>query len=237
MTEHCLLLTVNDDLIAVKSGFASGYSGTGSVGFSYVLGLLEAYGAEIEEYSVAEEVIERCDYSALTQSDLESIAAARPIRPSRWPRYVFGEHWHYPGKSAQLWREFPPVVPFAIIDDRITDLAMWFWENPNDKLLIGYKRLEDIIRERTRIDEHGTKLFSQAFSSVESPLMWKDVHVSEHQGRTQLFIGTFMAYRNRRAHRELRDYQSNVLTEFLLLNHLYCIEKEAVEREGVNDIT
>ena len=211
--------------------------GTGSIGFSYVLALLEAHGAEIEEYSVTEEFIERCDYSSLTQSDLESIAAARPIRPNRWPGYVFAEHWHYPAKSEQLWREFPSIVPFAIIDDRITDLAMSFWENPNDKLLRGYKRLEDIIRERTGIDEHGTKLFSQAFSGPESPLVWKDVHASEHQGRAQLFIGTFMAYRNRRAHRELRDYRSNVLTEFLLLNHLYCIEKEAVEREDVNDIT
>ena len=36
-------VTVNvGDLIAIKSGFASGYMGEGSAGFSYVLALLEA---------------------------------------------------------------------------------------------------------------------------------------------------------------------------------------------------
>ena len=29
VTEHCFLLTVNDDLVAIKSGFASGYRGNG----------------------------------------------------------------------------------------------------------------------------------------------------------------------------------------------------------------
>src|SRR5260370_32612901 len=53
--EHCLLLTVNcGDLIAVKSGFASGYEGEGPSGLSFVLQLLEAHGAEIEEYDVGE---------------------------------------------------------------------------------------------------------------------------------------------------------------------------------------
>jgi len=55
-----------------------------------------------------------------------------------------------------LWREFPPVIPFAIIDGRIIDLPMSFWGNPNDRLLSGYRRLEDIVRERTDINEYGT---------------------------------------------------------------------------------
>src|SRR6266567_6139911 len=48
---HCLLLSVNcDDIVAVKSGFGSGYMGEGSHGFSFVLALLKAHGAEIEEH-------------------------------------------------------------------------------------------------------------------------------------------------------------------------------------------
>jgi hypothetical protein len=173
VTDHCLILTVNvGDLIAIKSGFASGYRGEGSAGFSYVLALLEAHGAEIEEYEVTSDVIERCDNSALTQADLDFIKAARPIRPSRWYDYVFEKHWD-PERSERLWREFPPVVPFGIIDSRITDLAMSFWENPNDKLLTGYRRLEDIVRERTGINEHGTRLLSQAFAGSDSKLRCK----------------------------------------------------------------
>lgn len=236
VTEHCLILTVNvGDLIAVKSGFASGYMGEGSAGFSYALALLEAHGAEIEEYEVTSEIIERCDNSALTRLDLEFIEAARPIRPSRWYDYVFEKHWD-PEKNERLWSEFPPVIPFAIIDGRIIDLAKSFWENPNDKLLTGYRRLEVIVRERTGINEHGTKLLAQAFASSESKLRWKDLDKSEQAGRAQLFIGTFMAYRNPRAHREVEDYRTGQLAEFLLLNHLYCLEREAIEATVGDDV-
>ena len=59
---HCILLTVNvGDLIAVKSGFTSGYGGKGPHTFSYILQLLHAHGAGIEEYQVDHDVIERLD--------------------------------------------------------------------------------------------------------------------------------------------------------------------------------
>jgi hypothetical protein len=42
--DHCLLLTVHvGDIVAVKSGFASGYLGEGPRTFSYVLEVLEAH--------------------------------------------------------------------------------------------------------------------------------------------------------------------------------------------------
>ena len=129
-----------------------------------------------------------------------------------------------------MWREFPPVIPFAIIDRRLTDLALAFWKNPNDSLLTGYKRLEDILRERTASNTHGTRLFSEAFGKEGSKLTWADIDASEHAGRAQLFVGAFMAFRNRRAHREIRHDQENELTEFLLLNQLYRLEEEAIER-------
>jgi hypothetical protein len=218
VTDHCLILTVNvGDLIAIKSGFASGYAGEGSTGFSYVLALLKARGAEIKEYEVRSEVIERCDMAALTQADLDTITAARPIRPSRWHDYVFEKHWDV-DISDRLWRKFPPVVPFAIIDGRITDLALSFWANPNDNLLTGYRRLEDILRERTETTEHGTRLLSHAFGGQGSKLTWTDAEASEHAGRAQLFVGAFMAFRNRRAHREVGHDSYKELAEFLLLN-------------------
>jgi len=237
VTAHCLILIINNgDVIAIKSGFASGYSGEGSSGFSYVLALLDAHGAEIEEYDVTYEMIERCDNSALTRADLEFITAARPIRPSRWYDYVFEKHWDLE-RSERLWDEFPPVVPFSIVDSRISDLAMSFWENPNDKLLTGYRRLEDIVRERTGINEHGTRLLSQAFVGPESKLRWIDLDAGEHVGRGHLFVGTFMAYRNPRAHREVEGYRTDVLAEFLLLNHLYCLEKNAIARDEDRKVT
>ena len=47
------------------------------------------------------------------------------------------------------------VVPFAIVDGRLVDLALSFWEEPDHRLVTGYRRLEDIVRERTGLQEHG----------------------------------------------------------------------------------
>ncbi len=229
---HCLLLTVNaGDLVAVKSGFGSGYRGEGAHTFSYVLQLLDAHGADIEEYEVDDDVIERLDSSSLTKSDIDKLDVAHPVRPTRWHDYVFEDHWESE-KSGELWEEFHPVIPFAIIDSRIINLAISFWEGPDDRLLIGYRRLEDIVRKRTGVDEHGAKLFSQAFVGPTAKLGWKDLDGSEQTGRGSLFTAAYMAYRNRRAHGELKDRANDQLAEFLLLNHLYLLEKESSEGPG-----
>jgi hypothetical protein len=86
---HCLLLTINfGDLIAIKSGFSSGYIGEGPHRFSYVLQALDSYGTEIEEFEVPLTLLERVDQSAMTKHDLEALDEAKPIRPSRWPECV-----------------------------------------------------------------------------------------------------------------------------------------------------
>ncbi len=193
-----------------------------------MLQLLDAHSASIDEYEVSPELIERLDASALTRTDIDKLASAAPVRPTRWHGYVFKEHWE-DDRSGKLWGEFPPVVPFAIIDRRIADLALSFWDGPDDKLLTGYRRLEDIVRRRTGVDEHGAKLFSQAFAGRTARLGWKDSDVGEQAGRSSLFTGAYLAYRNPRAHRELGDQAREQLAEFLLLNHLYVLESAATE--------
>ena len=48
---HALILRMEtDEVVAVKSGFSSGYHGGGPRGFAYVLALLHAYEIDIEEY-------------------------------------------------------------------------------------------------------------------------------------------------------------------------------------------
>ncbi len=227
--EHCLLLTVNvGDLIAVKSGFGSGYRGEGSHAFSYVLELLDVYKVSIEEYEVNHDVIERLDSSSLTMADIDKLDVARPVRPTRWPDYVFEEDWKDKRKGT-IWSRFPVVIPLAIIDERISELAMSFWEGPDDKLLTGYRRLEDIVRKRTGLKEHGAKLFSQAFEGPTAKLGWKGLDSGEQTGRGLLFKSAYLAHRNPRAHREMEEYGHAQLAEFLILNHLFLIEKEAVK--------
>ncbi len=196
--------------------------------FSFVLQLLEAHGVKIDEYVVGGGLLERVNLSALTEADLETIEFARPVRPTRWHDYVLDERWGI-DDYVRLWQEFDPIIPFAIVDSRITDLAMRFFRFPDECLLKGYRRLEDIVRGRIGSDRHSAKLFSQAFLGEPPSLVWKGLDAAEQKARGCLFTSAYTGYRNPRAHRELGQESHSQLLEFLLLNHLYVLEKSAAE--------
>ncbi|HEY5107262.1 MAG TPA: TIGR02391 family protein [Caulobacteraceae bacterium] len=228
--DHCLFLTTGiGDQIAIKSGFASGYCGTGPTGLSLVLQLLHAHGTEIDEWRCDDTMIERLDRSALTVADVDTITTGRAVRPSRWYDYVRRGH-EKQADERSLWIQLPPVIPYSIIDPRIMDLALAFWTDPDAKLLKGYRRLEDQVRGRTGFEDSSAKLFSRAFTGRDAPLTWLVKDDAERSGRASLFTGAFMAYRNPRAHRE--GVQAELLAEFLLLNQLYRLEAESIDALG-----
>lgn len=225
---HSLLLTNEvGDITAIKSGFTSGYSGEGPHALSFVLELLHLHSVSMEEFEVKEGILERLDNSALTHSDLELIHQARPILPTRLYEYILNNDWPIK-KGGSLWRQFDPIIPLAIVDTRIIDLALGFLDDPDKNLLAGYRRLEDVIRERTGLKEHGAKLFSQAFLGNAPKLTWKNIAEGEQEARGTLFSSGYRVHRNPRAHRELRDHLDDQLSEFLLLNHLFRLEAEAI---------
>ena len=182
---------------------------------------------------VRQEVLDRVDSSSLTRANIKAIEDARPT-PDRWFDCVFDAHWECENRLT-VWDTFPSVMPFAVVDRRIFDLAINFWEKPDERLLTGYRRLEDNIRARIGSQEHGRKLFSQAFMGTRSKLMWEGVNEAEQTGRANLFVGAYMAYRSPRAHRELQEVPSQQLTEFLLLNQLYSLERDAEPRPGLDE--
>lgn len=228
--EHALLLSVNEgDQVVIKSGFASGYGGTGPATFSYVLQLLEAHGVEIDEFAVSEEFIQRVEYSCLRARDLSALIRQRPVRPSRWHDYILERHWSRRDEK-QLWEdEFPTVVPFAIVDRRLIDVALTFWDAPSDRLLTAFRRLEDIVRKRTGLKDRSSKLFARAFLGDTPLLRWKGCDESECASRGELFRNTFTAFRNARAHGERDDSAADQLSEFLLVNQLFRLERAAVD--------
>jgi hypothetical protein len=227
--DHGFLITISpEDLIAVKTGFASGYGGEGSRRFSYVLTLLYAFGLEekMDEYEVKKEVLDRLDESALTKGDLAEIKTTRPVRPIRlYNDYIWPGHFSEE-ISNEPWKEFPPVIPFAIVDNRIRDLATSFWDDPDKKLMDGYRRLEDILRDQTGLKDVGSTLFTKIFLKAQL-LTWEGIDAGERVGRAQLFVGAYQAYRNPRAHHEDKHHDYEQLSEFLLLNHLFKLQKEA----------
>lgn len=227
---YCLLMTLKEfDLIAIKSGFSYGYQGEGPRKFSLALALLEAHKIPIDEYEVGKDIIERINKSALTVGDLEKIKEAKPVRPLRIYDYI--EMDDYNGiREGTLWHNFRPVIPFAIIDPRIMDLAISFWKHPDANLNDGYRRFEDTVRSRIKSEEYGYDLFKKAFLLENSTLGWKGVANGEKVARANLIIGAYSAYRNPRAHKEKKSHSHEDLSEFLLLNHLFRLESQAIEK-------
>ena len=228
---HCFLLHVNGRFwVAVKSGFRSGYSGEGPKTLSAVLKILDLHGAEIEELEVARPVIDRLDRSALKYADFAALVSAKPVRPLRWHEYLLGSYLR--GSNAEeLWRRFPMVVPFSAVDGRLADLALDFFNRPDETLMKGFRRLEEAVRARAGIDGHGANLFRKAFDPQKGVLLWKGLTPAEGEGRLNLFSAAFGACRNPRAHKEINSSLGDQVSEFLLLNMLFRMEREATRRE------
>lgn len=232
---HALLLTIDEsELVAVKSGFSSGYAGEGPGTFSRVLRLLRDWAIDIDEVEVDAGLLRRLDDSALTERDLARIDSLQPRRGMRWTDYILE---HDSRDFEARWGGFRPIIPFAIVDRRLRDLAKRFASNEDQCLLEGYRRLEDTVRTRTSSRLHGQNLFSKAFIGDGALLEWPGIERGEQTGRGQLFVGAFTAFRNRRAHhppdwRGGHGSWSDPLQEFLLLNHLFCLEAQAQVREA-----
>ena len=238
-SDHAFILkNTVDNWIAVKAGFASGYRGTGPHGLAMALILLERHGTDIEELLVDELILHRLDSSSLTNRDVQRIQNTRPVRPTRWRDYIFDLDPHFYDDTNRIRSEYPATIPFALIDDRILDLALDFPDDEDKAVISAYRRLEDIVRRRIGDPHaHGSKLFYKAFSGEPAPLFWEEIDAGEREGRVNLFRGAWMAFRNRRAHREDRDNDHQTLREFLIVNQLYKFEAEAKVRDGVELIS
>jgi hypothetical protein len=225
-----LLFTELDMIIAVKSGFASGYGGEGPRGLADALMLLNRHNVTIDEYIVDRQFFERIESSCLLQSDVKAIEKGNAVRPRRWHDYVYDLGLDLYGENKGLARHYPSGIPFALIDERIMDLAIKFRNDEDAAIISAFRRLEDIVRKRTGLMGEGVKLFSKTFLSDDSPLSWDVLDDGELKGRANLFNATFMAYRNARVHREIKSDAVQALREFLLVNELYHLESEALTK-------
>lgn len=227
---HAFVLRLeNDECIAVKWGFTSGYPGEGPRVLSEALALLDSHGCQIEEIDVRSSLFDRLNASRMRSADLEAIAQSQPRRPIRWYDYLYAEHRDSRNRH-HLWRAFPPVVPFGIVDARLQDAARELFASPDNALLTAFRRLEDTVRTRIVSDKHGYELFKLAFMGTGSRLIWPEIGQGEADARANLFVNAYSAYRNPRAHRELAHTTQQVLAEFLLINHLFLLETDAVNR-------
>lgn len=176
----------------------------------------------------------------MTSADLAEVEQADPVRPARTFDYVYATYGN-DRSMPPVWRDFEPVMPWSIVDQRLAEQALQFWTAPDKAIMDGFRKLEDLVRERTGLSEHGTKLFSRAFAGEDSKLVWRRtepgsseapnlIDPGEQAGRAQMFIGAYQAFRNPRAHRTPDDCSPGSLAEFLMLNQLFRLERAADER-------
>jgi len=232
---HGFLIATEFQTIGIKAGFSSGYGGEGPNGLAAALRILCRHRVDIEEYQVDVKFMERLAASALLRQDLDHIERAAPIRPQRWTDYIYDLKQDALDTTTGLSRHYDAVMPFQMIDDRIMDLAVGFWDNEDHSVISAFRRLEDVVRTRTDIAGEGVKLFSKAFLADEAPLSWNVPDKGEATGRANLFIAVYMAFRNGRVHRESSSSSNSLLREFLMANELFSLEREAQTVEEMEE--
>lgn len=233
---HAFLLTVNGTPeLLVSDGFSSGYSGEGPRGLISAISLLETSGWEINEVRLGGELFERLCGGLVTWDGIERICKRRRRPLSHVFDYLPHESLDRDEMRRQ-WRDLPINIPLPLIDPRLLDIATRFWMDPDALLAKAYRRLEDVVRQRsglTGANDHGAKLFSRAFGHDKSPLVWR-VNDEESLCYATLFTATFMGFRNSRAHREPGfESEHGLVLELLQLNQLFVLEAQLVERQAL----
>lgn len=233
--QHGFLLELRCyETIAIKTGFSSGYHGTGPAGLAKILTILEIHECQIEEYCVESKLLERLNFSALLQKDIQSLKTQKPVAPVGIRDYLDDIDPRLEKQYEKLRYQYPINISFRLLDKRLLDLALSFFDNEDNAVTRAYKRLEDKVRKRTGLSaESGSKLFSKAFTGNNPPLYWEIPDDGEAKGRANLFTATWMAFRNHRLHREKDKDDHQALREFMLLNELFRLESEALLRDGV----
>lgn len=233
-THAFIIKDENESFYVIRSGFTSGYMGEGPRGLATALTLLKRHEIETEEILVSSKILRKANNSTLNDSEIGLLFKQEIIRPIRLHDYIY-PFTKEVADTHKRKRYYPLELPYSILDDRIFDLALLFKQDPDSALLKAYKRLEDIVRDRTDLTEHSSKLFSQSFQGDNSLLTWNVPDIGEIKGRTNLFTGTYMAFRNARAHRESTENYAQMFREFLLVNELYLLESEAIERSSLEE--
>ncbi len=223
-----LLFTEYGAVIAVKTGFRSGYRGEGPQGLAVALELIQQHEIDLEEFVVDESFFIRLERSALLEKDVGLIENGRPVRPKRLYDYIHGRIDSDFEAPVDTSRHYASTIPFHLIDQRIKDIAVRFRANEDRAIFSAFRRLEEIVRERTGLSGEGAALFARAFHSDPAVLTWDLPDKGEIKGRASLFGSVYMAFRNARAHREVKSSEIEALREFLLVNELYRLESEAM---------
>lgn len=234
-SRHGFILRSQADCVyVIRSGFSSGYSGEGPKGLSSALNILLRFDIEIGEIAVDRKFLQRLNNATLTDRDFAFVETQPSRKAGSWSHYLTPCDKEIPYESINIGGFFPLEMPFSLLDKRIMDLALCFFQNPDHAVNSAFRRLEELVRARTGLAESGSKLFSKAFHGDNPILYWELPDKNESKARGNLFCAVFSTYRNARAHRELKSLNlSAVLREFLMVNELFQLEATSVDHNNM----
>jgi hypothetical protein len=193
--------------------------------------MLRRFGLWVKQIEVKKPTFAKIEGSGITNKELAIVLESPKYPWVEIEKYLLEDFYSIEAELQLNWTDM--IIPLRIIDSKLHDLARVFWKDPDSALTKGYKRLEDIVRKRTELDDGSTTLMKKAFLGDKAVLGWK-TSASESTGRANLFIGTFMAFRNPRAHKEDGGgKEEEYLAELLQLNMLYRLENEAIVLEKI----
>lgn len=118
---------------AIRSGFTSGYSGEGPRGLATVLHGLEKHQMRVEEILVPQKIIQRLNQARLSDQDIDDIFSKPVIRPMRLADYTYPFR-NQLGNLENIKQYYPLELPYAILDERLFDLALLFKSDPDSSI-------------------------------------------------------------------------------------------------------
>lgn len=226
---HAYLIKSHRNTYIIRSGFSSGYSGEGPKGLASSLQLLLKHNIEVEEINISEKLMKKVNQTSLSDNDLEHILKTQYIRPIQIYEYIYTIYKTIEYQDTND-RYYPTELPYHLIDSRILDLALKFNDDPNRSIFNAFIRLENIIQNRINSDKHSSALFEYAFCSENPPLICKNGDKRASQATGRIFPNIYKAFRNEHAHNEVSKPLKTLIREFLLINELYILESEAIQR-------
>lgn len=231
---HCFLIQGYRTTYLIRYGFRSDHISEGYKGFVKALKLLQRHEVEIKELVISSKEFETIQQNSLSDSNVQSFLNSPYKRTHTIYEHISNLDYMLK-EPLKIDNYYPKELPLNLIDERILDLALSFKEDADASIMKAYTRLEDIIRKKLNSQKFSSSLMEDAFCSDLkknrlSPFKWETENEESSTAIGRLFTNTFKAYRNPRAHSEVKKSTSQLQREFLLINELYLLENESIQR-------
>lgn len=231
---HCFLIKGYRNIYLIRFGFRSDYISEGYKGFVKALNLLQRHEVEIKELIITPKEFEIINKNSLSDSNIDCFLNNPRSRTNTIYEYISNLNFMLK-EPLRIDGYYPNELPLNLIDERVLDLALKFRDDADASIMKAYTRLEDIIRKKINSHKFSASLIEDAFCSDLkknrlSPFKWDSENEESSTAIGRLFVNTFKAYRNQRAHSEVNKSTSQLQREFLLINELYLLESETIKR-------